>query len=72
MSYNYIIVERYLNRTKKEIIMTIAEKIKLSKNQGQIKYLMECKKRAVSSEMSGPDFKIFTFEDGSKIEMYWS
>lgn len=52
--------------------MTIAEKIKLSKNQGQIKYLMECKKRAVSSEMSGPDFKIFTFEDGSKIEMYWS
>lgn len=52
--------------------MTIAQEVKLSRNSGQIKYLMECKRRSVSREMNGPDYMVFRFEDGSKIEMYWS
>ncbi|AUR86448.1 hypothetical protein NVP1084O_241 [Vibrio phage 1.084.O._10N.261.49.F5] len=31
-----------------------------------------CEKHATEKAMNGSDFKVFTFEDGSEIEMYWS
>ena len=33
---------------------------------------MLCEKKATSKRMAGPDFKVFTFSDGSEISIYWS
>ena len=55
--------------------MTIAESINLNRRENKWdanKYMFECKKEAVKRHMDGPDFMVFTFEDGSTIDMYWS
>ena len=55
--------------------MKISESIRLSRRDEkwtESQYISECKKRAVKRHMDGPDFMVFTFEDGSSISMYWS
>lgn len=55
--------------------MTIAESINFQRRAEKWdgnKYMFECKKLAVKRHMDGPDFMVFTFSDGSIIDMYWS
>lgn len=55
--------------------MTIAKSIIAQRNTEQwtsLTYMSACKKLAVKRHMDGPDFRVFTFEEDSTIEMYWS
>ena len=52
--------------------MTIAEKIRAENKGNSMRLMFECQKQSVSRKMDGPDIKVFTFSDGSKISLYWS
>ncbi|CAL9981692.1 hypothetical protein VPHD479_0244 [Vibrio phage D479] len=50
--------------------MSIAQKLKLDYGQNMFQYNTQLHKQSVSAVVEGA-YKIFTFADGSEIQLYW-